>query len=218
MPELSDFSVYSALLPVLVVFIFLKKIKKRPVWVICIYSIYSFINDQLIIYRIAHDLPTKILLYYFTLIEYLLFAIIVFQLLRSRIAKKALIIISVIFSVFCAYWISLGNFTRFDSLQTSIECILIMVFCLIYLYEQLTKPQIEFIYNNYQFWVIISLLIYLAGSFFLFAYAADLPKAESDHYWPILYVCSIIKNILFAVAIYISTRQVDDEEHYENQF
>ncbi len=217
MPGLSDFSVYSALLPILAVLFLHKKVNKWPIWVILIYSIYSFLNDLSILYLAKTNTNIKILLYYYTLIEYLLFTILLLLIIRSKFFKKIFIFISISFACFCVYWILIGNFTRFDSLQTSIECIIIIITCLFYLYEQLTKPQVEFIHSNYKFWIVISLLIYLAGVFFLFAYAADLPKKENEKYWPILHICNIIKNLLFAVAIYISSRPEDIEETYYSQ-
>jgi hypothetical protein len=206
---------YSALLPILAVLIYYRKINAFPIWVILFYSIYTFLSDEVLLYLAKRQSKVNYLLYYFTLAEYLCFAAILISLCKKKAIKYTLVLISICFSIFCAYWIFVGNFSRFDSLQTSIECIIIILFCLYYLFEQLSNPIVEFLFSSYRFWIILSLLIYLSGAFFLFAFAADLPKAESDKYWPILYVCSILRNILFTIAVYLSTRP-QDEEPYES--
>lgn len=168
---------------------------------------------MIIIYNETHRISYFKLLYFFTLFEYLLFVAILFKLLRSKLIKKAILLISPTFVLFCIYFIFGYKIKKFDSLQTSVECILIILLCLYYFYEQLTNPEFEFIYNNYKFWVVLGLLLYLAGSFFIFVFASQLSEAESDMYWPILYVCGIVRNILFAIAVYLSTRPRDEKPY-----
>jgi hypothetical protein len=206
---------YFDLLPILVVLFFYKKIKSQPIWVLFVYSIYSFGNNLLILYfttyRPTYDFNKFV--FFFTLFEYLFFAATLYFILKSQVVKKTLLFISPLFAIFCVYFIFWGAIKRFDSLQTSIECIIIIVICLYYFYEQLMSPEVELIYTSYKFWIIIGLLLYLAGSFFIFVFAADMPKKESDNYWPILFVCGIIRNILFAIAVYLSTRPQDEEPY-----
>jgi hypothetical protein len=218
MPKLEDLFVYIDLLPVLVTLLFLKKIKEWPIWVIFLYCLYSLVNNLFILYYSNHGVKFTKLLYFFTLFEYLLFATILFIILKGNLVKKLILIISPIFALVCIYFTFFVNLKRFDSIQTSIECILIILLCLYYFYEQLTRPDVEFIYNSYKFWIVIALLLYLAGSFFLFVFAADLPIEERERYWPILYVCGIIRNLLFTFAIYMSTRPQAEEEPYESHF
>lgn len=210
---LDNLFVYFDLLPILVILIFAKKIKEWPIWVIFIYCTYSFINNLVILYYVSHNIKVAKLLYFFTLFEYLLFSIILFQILKNRFIRKIILFSSPIFAILCTYLIVWGKIRSFDSIQTAIECILIITFCLAYFYEQLIRPEIEFIYNSYKFWIIIALILYLAGSFFVFVFAADISQQERDKYWNILYVCGIVRNILFAIAVYISTRPQDEEPY-----
>jgi hypothetical protein len=218
MTELSKLSVYSSLLPILISLFFYKKIKEISIWVVVLYCLYSFVNDEIIDHKLKHDQNVSIYLYYFTLFEYLAFGGILYTFIKKSAIKKVLIFATIIFSFFCLYMINFGKLKVFDSLQTSIECIIIILFCLYFLFEQLANPQEEFIYTSYKFWITITLLIYLSGAFFLFTYAADLPYEERQDYWSILFICNIIKNILFSMAIYISTRLRKDNEPYESQF
>jgi hypothetical protein len=213
MLKLEDFFVYIDLLPILVVLFFFKKIKEMPIWVIFLYCAYSFANNKIILNFLNHKISVVNLLSFFTLFEYLLFAAILFLILKSPKFKKAILLISPSFAAICVYFIFWGSLKSFDSVQTAIECILIITFCLVYFYEQLVSPEVEFIYNSYKFWIIIALLLYLAGTFFIFVFAADMPLKERDSYWPILYVCGIVRNILFAIAVYLSTRPQDEEPY-----
>lgn len=213
MLKLEDLFVYIDLLPILVVSFYFRKVKELPIWVIFLYSAYSFINNQVILNLVKHKTSVVTLLSFFTLFEYLLFATILFLILKNSKFKKAIILISPSFAAICVYFIFWGGLKSFDSIQTAIECILIITFCLVYFYEQLVSPEVEFIYNSYKFWIIIALLLYLAGTFFIFVFAADMPQKERDSYWPILYVCGIVRNILFAIAVYLSTRPQDEEPY-----
>jgi hypothetical protein len=213
MPKLEDLFVYSDLLPILVTLLLIRKVRERPIWVIFLYNLYSLINNKIVLYYDQKHTEIYNLLYTFTLIEYILFALILFLLIKNKIIKKAILLLSAIFSVFCTYYIVSGNLIAFDSIQTSVECILVIIYCLYFFYEQLINPEVEFIYRSYKFWIVIALLLYLAGSFFLFVYAAKMKFEEKVEYWPILYVSGIIRNLLFAFAIYLSTRKTEEGEY-----
>ena len=95
-------------------------------------------------------------------------------------------------------------------MQSSIECIIIIGYCLFFLGEQIFDPQVEFIYSSYKFWLAVAQLIYLAGTFFVFAYAEDLGNEERNDLWKILFICNILKDLLFAIAIWLSLKPVKE--------
>lgn len=210
---LEKISYYIDLLPALVFLLFIFKIKEKPIWVIFIYCLYSFINNYIILEEVKKNETLNLLLYLFTLLEFLLFSTILYFIIISNAVRRIIFIVSILASVIYTYFIATHKLTGFDSVPTSVECTLVIAFCLYYFYEQLTSPAVEFIYNSYKFWVIVGLLLYLAGAFFLFVFAADLSSVERAKYWPILYVCGIIRNILFAIAVYLSTRPQDEEPY-----
>ncbi len=213
MPKLEDISVYFDLLPVLVILLFFRRIKIVPIWVIFLFCIYSFINNQVIIYRDDRALSISDNLQYFTLFEYLTFATVIYFLLRNKLAKLLLIGFSLGFVIFCIVKISAGKMKHFDSIQTSYESIIIISYCLFFLAEQIFNPQIEFIYNSYKFWLIVGMLIYLAGAFFVFAFATQLgEKEERDNFWKIMFVCNIIKNLLFSIAVWLSSKPIKENK------
>ena len=213
MQYLEKISYFIDLLPVLVFLLFIKKIKEKSIWVIAIYSLYSFINNYTILEKVKVNANVDLLLYFVTLFEFLLFATILIFILDNRIIKKLILFIALIACSIYIYCIIAKKLVGFDSIPISVECTIIILFCLYYFYEQLTSPEVEFIYTSYKFWIILGLLLYLAGSFFVFVFAADLSISERDNYWPIIYGCGIVRNILFAIAVYLSTRPQDEEPY-----
>ena len=114
------------------------------------------------------------------------------------------------------YFITVKNNT-FDSLPASIESILIVTFSIFYLFDQMSKPQVIFIYQEPNFWFIVGFIIYFSGTLFLFIQASNLTQEVRDNFWKINYFCNIIKNILFAIAF--STKKSKNlQQTFENPF
>jgi hypothetical protein len=59
---------------------------------------------------------------------------------------------------------------------------------------------IEFVYNNKKFWIIIAFLLYFSGTLFLYVYMNTLPEQQRSNYWTINNFFEILKNILFCIA------------------
>lgn len=210
-------SQYSALIPIVVFLIFLKKIKNWQLWVIFFYCAYSFTNDNLIISRFNKGLEISNLLYTFTIVEYLIFATYLWSILKNKSFKLILIAASALFTIYCLAYLIQNTFIKFDSIQTSIEAIVIITFCIIYLFEEMNQPQVTFIYSSYHFWIVIGILIYLAGTFFFFVYASNLSNAELDSFSIINHISNILKNILFSIAfvIYAKVPKIRNPREYQ---
>jgi hypothetical protein len=99
------------------------------------------------------------------------------------------------------------NKQNMDSIPIGIETILIFIFIFFFLYEQLKDVKDLPIYSNYFFWVAIGLFIYLGGAFFIYLMAANtLTDTEIDKYWFFTYIVEAIKNLLFAVAVFVHSK------------
>ena len=61
----------------------------------------------------------------------------------------------------------------------------------------------SYIYNHYCFWFSVGILIYLGGSFFFYILIDHLDKKQVKAFGNLTYFAEIIKNILFALAIFI---------------
>ena len=94
---------------------------------------------------------------------------------------------------------SSGNH-NFDSLSVTLECIILIAFCILFFYEQINKPEIILIYESYSFWAVAAILLYLAGGLFFYIYVENLTKAERNSYWNIIYTVNILKNIIFSIV------------------
>lgn len=91
----------------------------------------------------------------------------------------------------------------FDSITAGIESISIILLCIYYLISQLKGTNTQFIYSTSNFWIIITFLIYLSGTFFLYIMAENMTIDRSFRiqYVVINSVFNIIKNILLSVAM-----------------
>jgi hypothetical protein len=206
MPLSVVLSQYFALLPIIVVLFVLKKIKDWRLWVIFFYCICSFINDSILVYASTHDLDDRVFIHVFTVLEYLVFAGYLLSILINKTAQKALITLSVVFTVFCSYIIIESTLEQFDSVQSSISAIILISFCIIYLFEEINKPELTFIYASYRFWIVAAILIYFAATLFLYGFAATLPPEVMQQYWIINNISNILKSILFSIAVIVHVR------------
>jgi hypothetical protein len=59
-----------------------------------------------------------------------------------------------------------------------------------------------FIYNTYQFWIIIGFMVYLGGSFFIYIFANVVTAKTRHQFWFLTYVFYIVKNILFTIGLF----------------
>jgi membrane-bound ClpP family serine protease len=117
-----------------------------------------------------------------------------------------MVVLTILFISFCIFNILAKPFKNFDSVPTSIEAILLIAYCIVYLFEEVNKPQITFIYSSFHFWIVIAILIYFSATFFLFVYAASLPIKTAQDYWVISHISNILKNIFFATSFVIHAK------------
>jgi len=196
-------SIYSFIIPLSVFLFFFNRNKNTLLFLILGYIVYSFVNDLVYTDVNKAEIINHFLLISFTLIEYSVFAFFILKHLLSPNAKKALIALSILFYLFVFYTIIAGHLAKFDSLQVSIEALIIISFSVYYFFEQINRPEITFIYTEKSFWIICGFLIYMAGTFFLFLMSANLPKEELSKFWVISQLGNILKNVFFAIAFSI---------------
>lgn len=157
----------------------------------------------------------------FTLIEYAIFAYVLYSIILNRLFRIIILASSGVFFVFAIYYFLTYKSDTFDSLPASIESILIVAFSIFYLFDQMNKPQVIFIYQEPNFWFVVGFIIYFSGTLFLFIQASNLTLEVRDNFWKINLFSSIIKNILFAIAF--STKKSGNlqqtlENPFENDF
>ena len=108
-----------------------------------------------------------------------------------------------IFQVVNYFWVNKKNV---DSIPIGFETILVFIFIFFFLYEQFKDVKDTPIYDNYFFWIVIGLFIYLGGSFFIYLLADSLDPKDIPKYWHFTYIVELIKNLLFAAAVFIYSK------------
>jgi hypothetical protein len=136
----------------------------------------------------------------FSMIEYSFLSIFFYLTFRNPTFKRLLAICYPVFIAIAVYNLIYSRNENFDSLPAPIEAILVIVFSILFFYEQLTNPEATFIYASKAFWIVTACMIYFSSTLFLFISTAYLPLDKQLNYWPINNVANIIKNIFFAIA------------------
>lgn len=195
--------------------------RNNSVWVkvLVFYIITSFINDNLLLLfnDRKYDRLTYVILCVYTIIEYSIFASVLYLIIERKIFRLIIIVLTICFFAFAATIFFISTKNNFDSLPASVESICIITYCIFYLFDQLNKPQIIFIYQHQNFWFVTGFIIYLSATLFLFIEASDLSKEVRDGFWKILLFANIVKNILFAIAF--SRKETPDVQNaLENPF
>lgn len=193
---------FSSLLPILLFFLFYNKIKKeRLLQIILAYSFFELFTNILTFFL---TMKGVIFTYFiFTNIEYILFAFLFYFSITNKTFKKIIAFGNVLFLIFSISYFLLTKYQTFDSIPIGVETILILFFAFYYLYEQMESTSQTLIYDRFAFWLIAGIMIYLAGSFFIYIFTNNVDIETRHFYWMFTNVFTIIKNVLFAIGILI---------------
>lgn len=170
--------------------------------VLFLYVVISIVNDSTLLSldSLKHKATIYNLLSAYTIIEYSIFTYVLLANISNKVFRIILLVGSVLFYVFAViYYLSVED-NSFDSLTASIEAILIVTYSIFYLFDQMNKPQVIFIYQEPNFWFVVAFIIYFSGTLFLFIQASNLDREIRDNFWKINLFLNITKNILFAIA------------------
>ena len=159
--------------------------------------------------------PLKIILYgSFTFFEYLFFSYFLYLQIKNKAFKKSIAICSVVFCLFIIVYYLTVTFKRIDSLPIGIETIFIIIFSFYYLYEEMNNTTTLFIYTKPAFWIILCMVLYLAGSFFIYIASGYYSREVVGNYWFITNILAVIKNIFFCIAIISHSKEPKEKINY----
>ncbi len=101
----------------------------------------------------------------------------------------------------------------FDSFTSGLQTILIIGLCIYYLFVQIKGSNTLFVYSTSNFWIIITFLIYLSGTFFLYIMAETMinDKVYRVQYIIINSIFNILKNLLLSIAMLMKSGQEKPE-------
>lgn len=176
---------------------------RKQLWVILFYIILSFSSDLLLVYDITTLPYVNLQLTIFVILETSIFIFYLILVANNKRLKHILTLILIFFILFCLLSVQWLESDKYYSTIASLETIIVIISCIIVFYEQITHPQTLFIYSTSSFWIIVSMLFYLSGTFFLSLVLPQLSEEETDRFWQLNLGFNILKNILFSIAFSI---------------
>jgi len=177
-------------------------------WAIFAYSAYCLFIDFAVQFigipsSIGRYINTSI-----TVVEYSCFAVFIYLCVKKQLVRRIVALSVAGFVAFMVLYMMYQNrHARLDSIPIGIETLLVLIFSLYLLFEIMNTVKDTFINYNYRFWVATGMMIYLAGSFFIYIYANELATGQGNLLDIPLGFFYILKNIFFAIAIIMCYRQ-----------
>lgn len=202
-------------MPIVIFLLFLKEQKSKELWVIFLFTIYSFLNDCGLYFLKGQETAVQ-LLNLFTIVELGTFSYFFYIIFRFKYKKAILAIISGIFILFSSiylYSFPAGEVSNIQSLPVTIEAFILITYALYYFYEQIERPQSFFIYQSPNFWIVLAILLYFTGTFFFFIYAESFNQEEVVAYSALNYAINATKNILFAIGFLIKSNHSNKSDN-----
>ena len=213
---ISYVQVFSHLLPLVFFLVFKRNTTEKSLKVIFFYIVYSLINEFLGYYlHEIHFRGTFIFFTFFTVIEFICFSLFYYYAVSFKPAKKIVIILLTLFLTFSLIDFFLVNqMNSFDSIEVGIESIIIILLCILYLIIQLKSTNNLFVYSTSNFWIIITFLTCLSGTFFLYIMAESMisTKAFLVQYGIINSVFNILKNVLLSIAMLMKSTPTQNKK------
>ncbi len=141
----------------------------------------------------------------FGIVEYCLLTYYIRSRIRNKTLKSLILILSGLFLIVSIIRISSHYFNTYDSLSNGLESILLIIYSIFYFFEQISKPSHIFFYAIPEFWIIVAILLYFSGTFFIDTYAQGLIEDQSFkvQYSVINNSFGILQNLLFGVAMIV---------------
>lgn len=197
MDRLLSFITYS--IPIILFLVFCAKKTTRALWVIFFYLLFSFAFDILQASSSFGKGNKHEIWGLYTICEFVFFACFYYIALESPSLKRFILIGSPLILLFIIISYIKSDKNDFDSTSASVESITLIIFSIMYFFEQINRPQTLFIYSSPNFWVVLGILIYMSSVLFLFIIGIISPK-QAYKYWIINNVSNFITNIIFCIA------------------
>lgn len=198
-------SIFSVGLPLVFFLLFKIRTKEKSLRVIFFYILYCVLNE-IVTYFLQSRRPGTIFSIYalFTIVEFSFFCIFYKYVLPKANPRKFIFAIWLVFTLFSvADFFFINRMTGFDSFTSGLQTIIIIGMCVYYLFLQIRGRTDLYIYSTSNFWIIITFLIYLSGTFFLYIMAETMvaDKVFRIQYVLINSIFNILKNVLLSIAM-----------------
>ncbi len=165
----------------------------------------SLLCDALSLVFVTYSINTHLIGNTYLLLQFSF----VYKILTDQLQRRKYLI--TIYLTFVAFYIANMTFyqgpLKFNSVSNVAASFIIMTLSLQYLYHLMAKLPIMPIHRLPMLWISFAVLSYYAGTFFLFLisnYLVEGAAASHRMIWILHNVLNIIKNLLFAIAIWQS--------------
>lgn len=142
----------------------------------------------------------------YTSFEFAAFALFIVYNIKNNELKKFFATLGILFFVFLILYEAFQVGENIDSVPIGVETILIFVFSITFLYEQLKSSSNILITDNPAFWIITGFLLYLGGSFFIYILANDVEDATLRKYWFLTNALFVLSNALVVLGIFLDSK------------
>lgn len=183
-----------------------KPLSNRILWTIGFYCLLNTVCNLIQIFLGGSIMVEYISLALFTLIEGISFTYIFYLIIQNKSFKRLMGILTILFTITVIINYSFDRRHTLDSLPIGVATVLVLVYSFYYMYEQTNIVDDTFIYSRYHFWIVIGIMIYLSGSFFIYILANYVNRTILDNFWFLTYAFYILKSIFFGIGIYRLTK------------
>lgn len=201
---------------------FIKKINTKPLRVFFLYTIIQAVFSFLCYYfiYISNSYSNYILaLRVHLVLEYLLIALFMYNILESGKAKTGLLISLPLFLIYNIYDFFSNDNVSFSNNPTLIEFLIFIVLIIFYLFEKMKVNQETPAYSSINFWLNVGLFVYFTGNFFyilLVENSATASIAVKNQLIVIYCIITIMKNLILSFAFV--KNDIEDSIKNNNKF
>ncbi len=208
--------IFSQLLPLVFFLLYKFRSREKGLRVIFYYILYCVLNEGLSVYlQTTHSSKIYILFSFYTVAEFSFFCLFYYYIISSKKVKKIIIPIWASFALFSITdFFFVNRMDDFDSIAVAIASIIIILLCAYYLFMQIKGSISLQIYSTSNFWIIITFLIYLSGTFFLYL-MTEAMKTNDSFQKQYIYINSsfnILKNVLLSIAMLMKPAEAKPEK------
>ncbi len=204
---LSDISAISIALPTITGLVTFNR-QNKTLKKLSVFIFITAIFESLASYYVESGWNNMFFFHFYSYFEVIGFAFIFWDLV-SKIMKRVLVVLVSIFLIFSVLNITLWeSLIEFNANQRYVGGVLILIMTLLYFNKIFIDAKIQKIEEDHYFWLSSILLIYTAGTLFLFILGKQVHTEDNYMYWDLHSVLNILLNIGFTITLWMGTRKL----------
>jgi len=209
-------SMFSVLIPIFFLLRKKQNFKNSIIKILGALLFVSLVSDlaSLILFKLGGKSSTPIVNTFF-ITQFVLLSCVYYRLLKNKNLSYIAAILFLLFSVLNIVFIQ--PFTEFQSWILTLGSIILMCYSIVYFLQLLDFPPTLNLFRHFSFWFNMAVFYYFGASFLVFISRNYVLQTQSLRFtnmvWGFHNVNTIIKNILFAIAIYFAgVKQKENEK------